>query len=138
MLQITAHQAFMLAADHIEGNPKEFNFASRRQPSALDCGTPGCALGWIGYFMHTDPKPVVIDDRLYSYFDYNQIGERCGFVRASWVGLTRPEDFEEVFYGRMDELHANRGGLDWRESAQVCADMLRKYAETYHPVEVTK
>ena len=43
----TVYEAIMLAADHIERNPADFNFMSIGIP---DCGTPGCALGWIGSF----------------------------------------------------------------------------------------
>lgn len=49
----TIRQAILQAADHIEKNPCDFNFYSVDKP---ECGTPGCALGWIGVFMGIEER----------------------------------------------------------------------------------
>ena len=47
---MNVREAILAAADHIETYPKKFSFASVEVPSRRSCGTPGCALGWIGHF----------------------------------------------------------------------------------------
>lgn len=104
-------EAILRAADMIELHPKQFDFMSIYVPS---CGTPGCAIGWIGCFMgirdtnRSDGKTNV------------------GYVCAE-AGL--PDSME--FYNRMD-LIAPRG---WRRKAVLCAQGLRAYADKYHPAD---
>lgn len=100
------YNAIMKAADHIEKNPTEFAWHSCVVPSIPHCGTPGCALGWIGSFMQAETISCVA------------IAMNCGG--------------ELSFYNRMDELEDHYG---WTRNASDCARALRKYAEKYHATD---
>lgn len=102
--------AILAAADHIEANPGEFDFRSVDQPG---CGSPGCALGWIGFFAKQDP----------------QAGECYVRTVANSIGLPSPED-SMIFYNRMNALPRSTG---WTRYAALCASTLRAYANAYHP-----
>jgi hypothetical protein len=67
--------AILKAADHIERNPREFDYWSTNTPEAPGRGTPGCALGWVACFM----------------------GESIGALDSSWNRAMR-------FYSEMDSL----------------------------------
>jgi hypothetical protein len=112
------YQAIMKAADRIEQYPQEFNFGSIGVPN--ECGTPGCALGWIGFYADVTPGIV-------------------GFSTAAREILRLPATRydgaiegapEFTFYKRMDELTG--GTTAWRNSAPRCARGLRLYAAKYH------
>lgn len=116
------YDAIMKAADHIERNPKEFDFWNNFVPGS--CGTPGCALGWIGYFLG-------IRQRSDSQYDV---------TRAIGTGPTE-------FYSRMTELVGSNlwKGIDKQylgvprsEVAAACGRGLRLYAEKYHGEEKPK
>jgi len=102
--------AVLLAADHVEQFPSEFNFFSFEIPLKKHCGTPGCALGWIAHFL--------------------------GYQGEDWTNLVGVSDSE--FYERMDALEghdsetAGRWG-DWSRSADKCAAALRRYADKHLP-----
>lgn len=101
--------AILKAADSIEQNPHLFYFHSVDMPDA-GCGTPGCALGWIGH--HLSCAGIQPDDR----FDGS---------------LSRVAHMESTsFYARMNGLEV---GLGWKYSAPACASALRQYADKYHP-----
>ena len=80
----TIREAILKAADHIERNPREFNFSSTSIPSERGCGTPGCALGWIGYFGSVS----------------GPFHEACSVIQLP----VRLFDGEFQFYSRMDEV----------------------------------
>lgn len=105
-------EAILKAADHIERYPADFNFGSIRVP---ECGTPGCALGWISHFVGEKPS-------------------RCGFYKAAAaaMGLTAEVLPDITFYNRMTEL---RHAHDWRINSSICASILRLYADKYHPAQ---
>lgn len=107
-------QAILRAADQIERNPDTFNFLSTDVPGS--CGTPGCALGWIGHFMGR--KGV-----------FNEV---CDVMTLSVLGSVTGDRGEFDFYRRMDALH---GFAVWRDSAAKCASAMRLYADKYHPQE---
>jgi hypothetical protein len=44
---MNTRQACYVAADHIESHPKQYEFTSNQVP---ECGTTGCAAGWVGYY----------------------------------------------------------------------------------------
>lgn len=102
------YNAIMKAADHIERSPQDFNFNAISVPS---CGSPGCALGWIGHFMGFEPN------------------RQCGFALSAvkMLGIPRNELPEFIFYARMDKLIK-----DWRDDPSTCARGLRLYAAKYH------
>lgn len=103
--------AILSAANHIEQNPHLFDFMSVRVPEN-PCGTPGCAIGWIGHFA--------------------EVGGWVAHNVAPAMGLKAAagdSDAAHEFYRRMDAL----GKDGWRKDAEVCASALRLYADHYHP-----
>jgi len=104
------YTAIMRAADHIERYPDQFDFSRVRVP---DCGTPGCALGWIGRFAGC-PVGHVIE----SIVDFEKD------TPCKRLGLRD----QVTFYNRMRELTARY----WAEDAATCAAGLRRYAQLYH------
>lgn len=133
MFQVTPHGAILMAADHIEQHPELFNFYVYSQPDHV-CGTPACVLGWIAFFAGipaTTPEKMGFFPVTRDHWDKAAVST---FIRTQ----------EGLFYDRMDELSprpADRSvfsRMNWRYDHAVCATALRRYAEKYHPVEVTK
>ena len=116
--------AILKAADHIERNPGEFNFQSVFIPSAPGCGTPGCALGWIGHFAGVhDPSD------LSGYWEREK--NAWGLCEVNVIGsCDLPFSTAREFYRAMDAVYSD---VSWRDSAQNCATALRAYADKYHP-----
>ncbi len=106
------YDAIMKAADQIQHFPKLFDFGSTERP---DCGTPGCALGWVATFLGL--KKVWWDTEVF----YKLLGIDKG-------GMTGNGGDDE-FYARMDAFSGSAG---WRFDANTCAATLRLYAEKYH------
>ena len=110
------YTAIMKAADQIEYHPERFNFGSVDFP---DCGSPGCALGWIGHFLgYTETK----------YHSY-----RHGVLTVTDdLGITADShcDHNNEFYSRMNNLVPG-----WKGKAKQCAKALRLYAAKYHAPE---
>lgn len=100
--------AILKAARQIEQTPEMFNFMSCGKPD-LSCGTPGCALGWIGFFADINPQ------------------EYGGLISETATALG-VKDYQ--FYERMDDCAADR---EWIDSAALCAKGLRAYADKYFP-----
>lgn len=96
-------EAILKAADSIEKHSELFNFSSTVIP---DCGTPGCALGWIAFH------------RL----------EAQHSSGMTWIPDKPVEHSDLDFYRRMDGLQSN-----WKYNAVDCAKALRLYADKYHP-----
>ena len=102
--------AIMKAAGSIEQNPDIFSFGSIKCPDP-DCGTPGCAIGWMGFHMGMEGlSSMELFTRVNSSLGINGIGIE--------------------FYGRMDAVF---GGHKWKHSATNCAKALRLYADKFHP-----
>lgn len=123
------YNAIMKAADHIERNPQEFSFVSVVIPKE-PCGSPGCALGWIGHFAgaarpHTRSISCVAANET-----YDEETRRLLRLESPLLGITQAE-----FYERMKDAS---GSHDWRYSAPHCAVALRLYAEKYHGEEKPK
>lgn len=97
--------AILSAADSIENNPSLYEFGSCDIASP-DCGTPGCALGWIGLHLGLQES-----DNLYAVCD--AIGAKCTVC----------------FYALSEAV----GSKKWYHSADECAKALRLYADKYHP-----
>lgn len=110
---MNVRQAILNAADHIEQRPRDFDFMRCAVPA--DCGTPGCALGWIGHFLGMGGA------------DFKDVNARLGLETDELMGARQ-------FYDRMDALNnANPGEMEWTDSSRICAKVLRLYADAHHP-----
>jgi len=113
-------QAILKAAAHIERNPSLFDFKCLRVPPG-ECGTPGCVLGWIGFFA--------------------QVKSSYDFSTASNLDVSRfmgIPDTTLVFYERMSQCSKQANGdtcYEWRSNAEKCAKAMRVYADRYHPAD---
>lgn len=107
---MNTRNAILKAADHIEANPGLFDFSSVKPP--YECGTPGCALGWINVFSEVKP-----------------IHQTC---LNSHITIGVPS---EVFYKQMNFV-SGEGNYDWTDNGANCAISLRLYADKYHPGEM--
>jgi hypothetical protein len=103
---MNTREAILKAADHIERNPHLFRFSRTEIP---DCGTPGCALGWIGFFMGIEVGACIL---------------------STQPAIASDRDF----YDRMTALT----DPFWIVSSETCAKGLRLYANKYHPAEIAE
>ena len=98
-------QAILSAADSIEQYPQMFDFGSVDIPDH-DCGTPGCALGWIGFHLGFGKHGYL-----------RQVNDALGLQHsACFIQLTKTV-----------------GHQHWKNSADECAKALRQYADIHHP-----
>lgn len=111
------YDAIMKAADHIERHPEEFEFMETRVPRS--CGSPGCAIGWIGHFAKTKPARLfgLVPERP------EYAGKSIGVVCRQVIGVGG-----RSFYRRLDAT----GHRGWQENPDACAKALRAYAQKYH------
>jgi len=117
---MNAYQAILKAADHIQTHPQLFDFERTRIPG--NCRTPGCALGWIGFFAgRTQARIRVI-------FGLSFLHRGIAIVTLDGESDPVLPVTAREFYERMDELTVG----NWRKDASVCANVLRSYAERYH------
>lgn len=114
---MNVYDAIMKAAEHIESHPNEFDFLRFCIPA---CGSPGCALGWIGCFAGIP-------------------ADMCGattMVPYKVLGFDQSECMADAkFYRRLHELV---GTEKWKTSASLCAKALRLYAAKYHTPSIPK
>lgn len=107
------YTAIMRAADHIEQHPNIFDFSQFQLPR--DCDTPGCALGWIGFF-----AGFSLDDDVQFSWDVMRVGDLLGLDLAH-------HNPKNEFYIRLDALSPG-----WYANAVKCAAGLHAYADKYH------
>lgn len=105
-------EAILRAADHISGDHGSFDF----RKTTIPCGTPGCALGWIGSFAGFTGH--IATSGLIRWFN-----KQTGIYDAGEF------DGGGEFYARMDALC---GSEQWKWGAALCASTLRLYADKYH------
>ena len=110
--------AMYKAADSIEQNPDLFGFMENGRPDP-DCGTPGCALGWVGYHLN-----------IVSKYMPNPTAKALGCPREVLITPKPREEFG--FFSRMD-VFSRTHNYDWRHCAPDCAKALRLYADKFHP-----
>lgn len=105
------YTAIMKAADWIEQHPALWDFYMVGVP---ECDTPGCALGWIGFFLGLKAGDNV---------HYSTLQQLMGISA-------------QAFYARMTDL--SEEDPDWLEKPIwhgcpiLAAQCLRAYAEKYH------
>lgn len=98
--------AILKAADHIESHPETFHFMATDIPHA--CDSPGCALGWVGFF---------------AGIDANRVGQVADAMSINTCD----------FYDQMDKY----AGREWIDRPELCAVALRGYANEFHPVAIS-
>jgi hypothetical protein len=114
------YNAILRAADHIETNPRLFDFERTRVPS--HCWTPGCALGWIGFFAGRTKA------RIPAMFGFSFPHRGIAIVTSEGgMDPVIPVTAHE-FYKRMDSFAVG----NWRKDAGACAKAMRFYAGRYH------
>ena len=107
--------AILQAADHIEVTPSAFSYGSCIIPAGR-CGSPGCAVGWIGFFANCSrltSMSMVCRDVLKLPVEVSAWGTSTEYV---------------AFENRMTLINPL-----WRYSSNVAAS-LRLYADKYHPL----
>ena len=109
-------QAILKAADSIEQYPKLFDYNSCKCPN-YGCGTPGCALGWIGFHLG---RAVKVNGARQGKFE-NGLDDIASFTTDDGDAVT--------FYNRMHGISR----FSWQKNAAKCAKALRLYADKYHP-----
>lgn len=113
-------KAILKAATSIENNPKLFDFYTYDVVKP-ECGTAGCALGWVAFHQKIKLKK-----------DPTQSSRGSRFIRTQTrqvIGCG-----EEEFYNRMDRIEPQ---IEWRNKASICARTLRGYANKFHPCSRT-
>lgn len=120
--------AILEAADFIEKHPKQFEFREPRMPR--DCDSPGCALGWIGYFSGADLPAEKRWDRPEGVpFEADcDTTHYKGRVSARIVAEVFLHTTEGQFYNELNHFSVN-----WTCYSDRCAKALRLYADAYHP-----
>lgn len=106
--------AILKAADSIETHRNLYEFCSTRIPDP-DCGTPGCALGWIGFHLGIPKRETLghgLTQNNHSVYDALGIDSQCCF----------------------DHLRQTVGHGKWKFQAIECAKALRQYADIHHPI----
>ncbi len=139
----TIRNAILLTATHLERNPQEFDFHQPTVPKGPSCGTCGCALGWMATFWNILTGTAFTRYAAMAEVDALGLQEEHANRAETYLYhgmLRRTEEITEgsestdtrkvnQFYHRMDAL---AGGPHWRDSAELCATTLRKYADKYH------
>lgn len=113
---MNVRQALLAAADHIEARPQAYCFKNSNKP---DCGSPGCLMGWVGFFAEVKDK----DKRDWDTPGYaNQVAKEVLGLNG-WAH----------FFGLGSEL----GDFSkYTQDSKQAAGMLRAYADKYHPAPV--
>lgn len=108
---VTVKDAIYRAANFIESNQNQYDFFNTIKPN--DCGSPGCVLGWIGYFYGTEEKVA---------------GE---IAKEMFPNFNHPVP-EMLFYDELSKIRRSLG-LDqaWQKDANIAAQCLREYANRY-------
>jgi hypothetical protein len=117
MKQMKMRTAILKAADSIEASPQLFAFESIVCPDA-GCGTPGCALGWIGFHANAPKRDYIYNSSGSQISGYPFIGDL-----ADPIGVT-----DQEFYSRMEDFNDY-----WSSDAVQCAKAMRQYADKFHP-----
>lgn len=115
-----AYHVILRAADHIQSNPHLFEFERTRVPG--NCRTPGCALGWIGFFGGRTQARIPV------MFGFSYVHRGIAIVTLDGAADPIISVTAREFYQRMDSLAVG----NWREDAAACAEAMRLYAVRFH------
>lgn len=119
-------RAIFRAAKHIEKYPRRWQYMSITVPKG--CGTPACALGWIGYFAGLQGQSL--DD----------VARAMGLRRTKHPrNLVEPGLPQWTFYQRINRLVGKPSIFDtgphlMSAEPREVATLLRQYADKYHPL----
>ena len=118
-------EAILKAADHVQTHQDMWCYSLSEVP---ECGSPGCALGWIGHFANIkgDAEDVAVAMGLPKLHDQHGVGYH------QWE-----------FYDRVQQLVGEPGFTDRHRgptflhlaTAAEAAHVMRLYADVYHPAE---
>jgi hypothetical protein len=120
---MNVRQNLLRAADHITANPQQFDFSEGAVPGRAD---RGCAIGWAAYFAGVRQGRNVHRRPALAAVGVGVENEVLGFYDAA------------LFYNRMDKFDREddvRYQQGWRRNPQRAAELLRRYADCYHPDE---
>lgn len=112
---MNVYQAIIATAQLFEQRPERYEFRSIEIPApGPACGSTGCAIGWIAYFLGYPPDPNTTRN-----FD-------------NTAELITGEEYEadEVFYRQLDQVRCYPSA-NWRNEASACAETLREYAKEH-------
>lgn len=98
--------AILKAADHIEREPRTYDFCGMYVPG---CGSVGCLWGWIGYFL-------------------GMPADTCNMAVANEIGI--PSTGHLYRFG--SEV---LGDWSYQNDPKAAAKVLRLYADKYYPAE---
>ena len=115
-MNITPRKAVLLAAEQIEREPESYEFLASSKPNPK-CGSPGCVLGWIGYYM--DLPVEMINNILWFKGGLDAVAQSIGV------------DSEGDFYDLMEDATRSEelAGLSWRDYPEVAVKALRLFAD---------
>lgn len=103
----TIREAILKTADLFEREPNKYNFMCDLVPFKKECG---CAIGHIGAFL---------GGQTHRHIDCLQ----------PLIGV-----YQSEFYDRMRAIQQPfKGDRTWHYDAELCAQCLRIYADTFHP-----
>lgn len=109
-------EAILKAADSIEAEPELYQFTNLLVHT---CDTPSCPLGWIAYHLGLTGPERLGSDGLGVYFSDTEVYARLGI--SNDVCFIELNEFDDTG--------------DWVEDVEICARVLREYADKYHPAE---
>jgi len=120
----TPRQALLQVAHLFETKPGCYRFRCTSVPVVNDephWRQQACVLGWVAYFADLKAGPQPVQPHILE-------------VAADFVYALHPPPLGNtvsIFYSHMDALE---GDDNWVTQADVCARVLRQYADTYFPL----
>lgn len=113
---MNVYNIIMAAADQIEKDPGSFKYSN---PTVPQCGSPGCAVGWIGSLAEVKPGTCVTD------------------VCRDVMGIPGPQQRSHPrFHAPYNTFERRMDAIDcgWKQFDRV-GPAMRRYAEIHHAHE---
>ena len=126
---MSIRDAILKAADHIERNPCSFDFWNNRIPK--HCGSPGCVLGWIGFFAGLKDDIGSAQLAVTSYLNTNP-----QIFYSDLHDLVGDSNAERGLPGNTERGFLAKHGLErgWKTNPSLAVEALRKYADWKFPI----